>query len=131
VRRALASPGVKKEIISLVEARIETFIEEKLIGGNPMLGAFLKGPFADSMKAKLVEEVGTLFDDGAVLIGDRLEDHLDLRQLVTEKIEGFDMEKLEDIVLAVARQELRAIEILGAVLGFVVGMVQLGLLRLL
>ena len=41
------------------------------------------------------------------------------------------MAKLEQIVLRVAKKELVAIEILGAVLGFIVGVGQLLLLQLL
>ncbi|MEZ6194438.1 MAG: DUF445 family protein [Planctomycetota bacterium] len=130
VRRALSAPEVKGEILVLVEKKVDHFIHERLIGSNPMLGAFLKGPFVDSMRAKLVEEVGGLFDEGAGLIGDRLDEKLDLKAVVAEKIEGFDMAQLEEIVLAVAKKELRAIEVLGAVLGFLVGLLQLGLLRL-
>lgn len=129
VRKAINQPEIKTDILELVRNRIDHFISEKLIGGNPMLAAFLQGSFAEKMKASLVQEVSGLFDEGAGVIGDRLDESLNMKKLVAEKIEAFDMAKLESIVLAVAKKELRAIELLGALLGFLVGMLQLGLLR--
>ncbi|MEE9392933.1 MAG: DUF445 family protein [Planctomycetota bacterium] len=131
VQKAISHPDVKTDILELVRKRIDRFIEEKLIGGNPMIGAFIQGSFAEKMKASLVQEVSGLFDEGAGMIGEGLDQRLDMKKIVAEKIESFDMAKLEGIVLAVAKKELRAIELLGAVLGFIVGVVQLLLLRLL
>ena len=42
---------------------------------------------------------------------------------MVKKIEEFDLEKFEAIVLEIAARELRAIEILGGVLGFGIGLV--------
>ncbi len=60
-----------------------------------------------------------------------LEQGLDVRELVTEKVSRFPVERLEALVLEVARRELRAIEWLGGVLGFLVGLLQVGVLALL
>ena len=72
-----------------------------------------------------------MFGEGVEVMGEHLDERFDARSIVEEKIKDFDMEKLEGIVLAVAKKELVAIEVLGAVLGFFVGLVQLGLLWLL
>lgn len=49
--------------------------------------------------------------------------------IVEEKILAFELEKLEDIIIALAKRELKQIEVLGGVLGGVIGLVQ-GLLVL-
>ena len=51
--------------------------------------------------------------------------------LVTAKVAAFPVERLEELILQVASRELRAIEILGAVLGLLIGLVQVLLLALL
>lgn len=51
-------------------------------------------------------------------------DELALRQMVAEKIKAFDVSRLERLVLEVAHAELRHIELLGAVLGFIIGIGQ-------
>jgi uncharacterized membrane protein YheB (UPF0754 family) len=42
----------------------------------------------------------------------------------------FDMSKLEQIIYSIAAKEIRMIELLTGVLGFVVGSVQLGIMLL-
>jgi len=57
-------------------------------------------------------------------LADELEGHLQVKELVRDRIDAFEMEQLERIVLRVASQELKFIELLGAVLGFLIGVFQ-------
>ena len=47
--------------------------------------------------------------------------------MIEDNIAAFDLERLEGIVNAVAKREFRTIEALGAVLGFVIGCLQVAL----
>lgn len=55
---------------------------------------------------------------------------IDVKQLVEEKINNFDLMELESIILSLSSNELRYIEILGGVLGLMIGLIQ-GLLIML
>jgi uncharacterized membrane protein YheB (UPF0754 family) len=57
-------------------------------------------------------------------VSGEVEKHIAVRRIVEEKIHAFDLDQLEEIVRKLAHQEFRSIEILGAVIGFVVGLVQ-------
>ena len=46
-------------------------------------------------------------------------------ELVEQKVNAFDLDQLESLVIDLAANELRYIEIMGAVLGFIVGLGQL------
>jgi uncharacterized membrane protein YheB (UPF0754 family) len=49
---------------------------------------------------------------------------LDIGNIVREKVDAYPLEKLEELVLSVAREHLRKIELCGLVLGFLIGAVQ-------
>jgi len=49
---------------------------------------------------------------------------LDIGNLVKEKVDAYPLEKLEELVLSVAKEHLRKIELCGLVLGFIIGAVQ-------
>ncbi|HEV7642421.1 MAG TPA: DUF445 family protein [Pyrinomonadaceae bacterium] len=49
---------------------------------------------------------------------------LDIGNIVREKVDAYPLEKLEELVLSVAREHLRKIELCGLVLGFIIGAVQ-------
>lgn len=48
---------------------------------------------------------------------------LDLRTLIIDKIEGYSPERLEGLILGMIQRELRALELLGAVIGFLLGLI--------
>lgn len=130
IAELLDDPTISRKLKASVETRIDVFIREKLTGGNPMLQAFMKGPLIDSIKSKMLVEVEELLEDGVKMVGGYLDEHLDMGGIVEEKILSFEMKKLEAIVLDVAKKELVAIEVLGAVLGFIVGLIQLAVIQL-
>lgn len=53
-----------------------------------------------------------------------------LGETVAQRIDALDLSQVEGIVLAVASRELRYIEILGGLLGFLIGLVQAALLSI-
>ena len=59
----------------------------------------------------------------------RFHGELDLRGMITEKIEGLDLDELEQMIIRLVSRELRHIELVGGAVGFAVGMAQ-GLLWL-
>ncbi|MCX7639122.1 MAG: DUF445 domain-containing protein [Pyrinomonadaceae bacterium] len=45
-------------------------------------------------------------------------------EIVRQKIDNYPVEKLEELVLSVAKEHLRTIEIFGAIFGFLIGLIQ-------
>jgi uncharacterized membrane protein YheB (UPF0754 family) len=80
------------------------------------------------MKAKIregvVDELSGLLPKIEDKILDSIENNLDMKAIVVEKIEDFDVRKLENIILSIASRELKAIEILGGILGALIGLIQ-------
>lgn len=93
----------------------------------PLLGGFIN----DGMLAKLEviaaasmqEEAGPLMERVAT----QFEASVNLKQMIEDNIAAFDLDRLEAIVNQVAQREFRTIERLGAVLGFLIGCVQVAL----
>ena len=55
---------------------------------------------------------------------EKAKEQLQLKELVEEKINSFDLEELEDLIIRLSKQELKQIEVLGGIIGFFVGTVQ-------
>ena len=53
-----------------------------------------------------------------------LQEELDLEKIVTEKVSAFSSDKLEDILYQIMSKEFRFVEILGGIIGFIIGIVQ-------
>ena len=48
----------------------------------------------------------------------------DIGRIVQEKVSGYPIKKLEDLVLSVAKQHLRTIELFGLLIGLFIGLAQ-------
>ncbi|MEK6677815.1 MAG: DUF445 family protein, partial [Nitrospirota bacterium] len=49
---------------------------------------------------------------------------INLQKMIIERLENYDVIKLEEIILKLVSKELRYIELTGAVLGFMIGALQ-------
>lgn len=114
----------KKEIIDIVKSRVLAMAENKM----PML---VPAPFR-SMIYNYIEDAIDENADAAIAeiseqVVHRATEKISVGLIVEEKINAFDFRKLEEIVVAVANKELRHIEWLGGVIGFLIGLLQGGL----
>lgn len=97
----------------------------------PLIGGFLTAERVEDLKKALVEGILSQREEIFAKLEEALEKGLDVQKVVAEKVAGFPMEKLEALVLEVASKELRAIVILGAVLGCLIGIGQVAIVQFL
>ena len=60
----------------------------------------------------------------------RLEQNLDVKAIVKEKVSKFSSDKLEEVLYLIMKKEFRFIEFAGAVLGFLIGCLQILILTI-
>lgn len=94
--------------------------------GLPLIGGFLTEERVRDIRNSIVQ--GVMAHKEAVLdeVEKGLAKGLDVPGLVEKKVAAFAVEKLEKIILEVSARELRAIEVLGGVLGALIGLAQVG-----
>ncbi len=113
-----------KAILPDIADRIEDFLRYKLTDSMPILSMFIGDGTVEKIKTVLTKEMEDLLPQ---LIHKYVESHrseLDLEKIVTEKVSGFSSDKLEDILNGIMKKEFRFVEIIGGVLGFLIGLLQ-------
>lgn len=120
----------KIELGPYLEDTAKTIVWERIgpqLRAIPLLGGFINditlAKFEVIAAASMKEEAGPLIDKVATLF----EDTVNLKQMIEDNIAAFDLDRLETIVKQVAGREFRTIERLGAVLGFIIGCLQVAL----
>jgi len=98
--------------------------------GLPLLGGFINDGILSQLESMVADEIALEAQPLLSKLGSEIEQRIHVKKLVEERIAGFDLDKLEDVVNQIASTEFRNIEIMGGVLGFIVGIVQLLLLYL-
>jgi uncharacterized membrane protein YheB (UPF0754 family) len=129
IRESLSKPEVQAEIGSAITEQIEVFFRDKL-AANPMVAMFLQGEMAAGIKRTLVAQIQGALPDLVDTMLTALQRELDLKGIVEAKIAAYDISALEAIVFDIAARELRLIVVLGGVLGFLVGLVQVAIFAL-
>lgn len=124
IREILQSEDFHLQTGYVIKQRIDDFIDQKL-SSNPLLAMFLtpeiSGKLTEMLMEELQKEIPGLIDS----LFESVEKKIDFRKIIQNKIDGFDLSRLESIIYAIAAKELKAIEIFGGVLGFIVGLLQL------
>ncbi|MDC0547603.1 DUF445 family protein [Opitutales bacterium] len=128
VAQKLKELATSSESMELVGKRIEKTIREKLVKSFPMLAMFLTDEMVEKVTNLFKSELQDFLGESAKDLGRKLEESLDVKELVRVKVEAFSSNKLEEILVAIMSKEFRFIEIIGALLGFFIGCVQVGLI---
>lgn len=105
---------------SYIIDKIKNIINEKL-NIIPMPFRMMASPYIDEI---LNKEVPSAINEISADLLNKAKENVNIQEIVEEKINELDLEKLEDIIIKVAKKELKHIEILGLVLGAIIGVLQ-------
>lgn len=111
----------KQQIVALIKEKVLVLAEAKMPAIIPSM-----------FKNAIISNIGEIIDqNGEQMIVEMTEklshkviESVDISQMVEDKLNTYDFEKLEEMTLKIAKTELKAIEILGGVIGFFIGIVQ-------
>ena len=108
-----------------IEKHIDVFLREKLKETFPMLSMLIGDKTITQLKTAFLTELETLFPALMKSYVANLEKELDLQKEVSEKIAGFSISKIEDLVYKSAKKQLIKVQLFGAAIGFLTGLVHL------
>ena len=117
----LVNTNNKEEIIKILKEKITVIVAEHL---PSIIPSTFKG-----MISKYINDV--IDEEGEKIINELIEStvkkasaSIELGKMVEDKVNDFEMEELERIVVNIAKNELKHIEVLGGILGFIIGIFQ-------
>jgi uncharacterized membrane protein YheB (UPF0754 family) len=124
VAQKIEDLSTQPEVLEEVGKRIEKTIRGKLISAFPMLSMFLSDEMIEKVTNLFKGELEDFLRVSAQGLAVKIEDSVDVQGLVREKVQAFSSNKIEELLLSFMEQEFRFIEKIGAVLGFLIGCIQ-------
>ena len=109
---------VATELLHFDEIAVQ--LKEKL----PVISMFVGDNTMNKIKDGMMEEIESLLPEIITRYTDSLSARIDIEKIVTEKVSKFSSDKLEEILVSIMSKEFRFVEILGGVLGFMIGLFQ-------
>ena len=90
----------------------------------PLVGSMINESTLNTLENMASEALQQEVDPLKARIAEDLESHLKIKTVVSQKISALELDNLETLISRVAKNEFRAIELLGGFLGFVIGIAQ-------
>ena len=124
IERKISDPANLKLIMPEVEKHVDLFLHQKLAEKFPMISMFIGEKTISSLKSALMDELEAIFPVIMEKYAGSLKKELDLEALVVQKVSQFSSDKLEEMLYTIMAKEFKMVEILGGVLGFIIGTIQ-------
>lgn len=107
-------------IDDVLEKNLKTKVKEKF----PVMQMFFSDKMAkdvsNTIKGIVMENQEKIFE----IFSNYAEENIDFSTIIKDKISNFSLDKLEEIINDLAKKELKHIEVIGAILGAFIGLVQ-------
>ena len=114
------SKRLNKLIDDVLDKNLKKKVKEKL----PLLQMFFTDKVAkdigNTIKEIVMENQEKIFE----IFSNYAEENIDFEVIISDKISNFSLDKLEEIITLLANKELKHIEVIGAILGMLIGAVQ-------
>ncbi len=125
ITEKIRSHATSEASMKIVSQSIEKTIRGKLVQAFPMLSMFLSDDMIAKATKLFEEEIKEFLVNSIDELNDRLESQLNVKKMVTKKVEAFSSEKIEELLVRLMKKEFKFIEMIGAFIGFVIGCVQI------
>ena len=125
IEEKISSPENLKKVMPLIEQHIDEFLRHKLSDEMPVISMFIGDKTINKMKGAFMKELQLIFPQLMKQFAGNLKTELDLEHIVINKVSNFSSDKLEELLYQIMSKEFRFVEIIGAVIGFIIGIVQI------
>ena len=122
--------ATSEEAMDALEKKIEKTIREKLVKAFPMLSMFLSDEMVEKVTKLFRIELKDFLKDSVDEMSSKIENELNVKELVSQKVEAFSSQKVESLMVNLMKKEFKFIELVGALLGFAIGCAQLVLISI-
>lgn len=111
----------------LIEQKIDEFLTFKFPEYYPFLSRFVTTKVKADFKGHALKEIDDAIPEVVDKYIQKTEENIDIEGIVRQKVVEFSTDKLEQILHDILQKEFRFIELVGAALGFLIGVIQVGL----
>ena len=127
IKEKITQPENMDMINQKIEAKIEEYLNTTFPANHPVMALFLRKKTLDKLKNDFLLEVDELAPQIVAQYIANMEGHLNIEKIIQEKIALLSPAKLEFLIMQVLQKEFQFIELIGAVIGFIIGLLQVAI----
>lgn len=113
-----------KKLEALIDSVMEKDLKAKIKEKFPFMQLFLSDSVLNEIKQTIKNIVLENKEEVITFFSSYVEEKANFKQIIVDKISSFSLEKMEKLIFELANKELKHIEIIGAILGAIIGVFQ-------
>ncbi|MCK5780314.1 MAG: DUF445 family protein [Psychrilyobacter sp.] len=113
-----------EEIDLIVDRIVEDKLQKEVLSKIPMASLFINASMIKKIKGHIKDAIEENKDEFFDIVIKKMENSVDMKKIIIEKIQNFELDELEKMVYKIANNELKHIEVIGAILGALIGGIQ-------
>ena len=110
----------KDNITNYIKLKIKLILDEKMTLIPGTIKLLVQNYISDIIEDEIKSSIDELSKEIIIKANNRI----NIEEIVKNKINELDLYELEEIILTIVKKELRHIEVLGLILGFLIGIIQ-------
>jgi len=124
LRQRMVSPENVLSITEMVEAKIDFFLNVKFPKQYPIASILIGKKRKEKARQELMVEVNDSVPKVIDSYMENIEERFNVEQIIREKVAQLPSEKLESLINTLLKKEFKFIEYIGALVGFLIGWIQ-------
>ena len=124
ITNSLNADELEEKMGTVIDKILEDKLESEITKKFPMLAMFISDEIINKIKSMIKTSILENKETIINMFTNYLEEKVDFRKIIVENVEAFSLEKLEEITYSLAKKELKHIEVIGAILGGIIGIFQ-------
>lgn len=124
ITKSIDGDILKKKMAETVDKILDEQLSGQIQKAFPMLAMFLTGDMLDKIKQTIKNAILSNKDKIIGIFSSYLEENVDFKGIIIKNVDAFSLEKLEAVTYLLAKKEFKHIEIIGAILGALIGFIQ-------
>ncbi|TDT69773.1 uncharacterized protein DUF445 [Hypnocyclicus thermotrophus] len=130
ITKTINSIELEDEIDKIVDDIVEKKLKDDLFKNIPMIAMFVNDSMISKIKGYIKDVIEENKEELVNIIIHKLENEIDFKEIIVNKINQFSLEEVEKMTINIAKKELKHIELIGAILGAIIGVVQFLLIQI-
>lgn len=124
ILHSLDGDKLEEKMNSVIDKILEEKLQKEITKKFPMLAMFLSSDMLEKIKSIIKNSILENKEVIVKMFSNYVEENVDFKGIIIKNVDAFSLEKLEEVTYTLAEREFKHIEVIGAILGAIIGFVQ-------
>lgn len=124
IQEQITNPDELEKVMGKIETKLGTYFNNTFPAKHPFLDKILTKKMKVKIQSEVLGEVASAAPGMIHAHVQEISGKLDIENLVRTKVAALSSKKLEEMIWSILDKEFKFIEVIGAIIGFIIGLLQ-------